>query len=136
DKDGFKRFMEDVMSSLRKEQIINSQSLGRIILSGHSGGYQVISSIVAVGGLSDHVKEVWLFDALYARTEKFMDWYNHQHGRMINLFTEHGGTKQETETLMADSKRKNIPFLFKNASAITPPDLKKNGLIFIFTDLE
>ncbi|WP_150107666.1 hypothetical protein [Pedosphaera parvula] len=136
DEGGFNRFMDDVMSTLRKGKVINSQPLGRIILSGHSGGYQVISSIVTVGGLSDHVKEVWLFDALYARTEKFMDWHNQQHGKMINLFTEHGGTKQENETLMADLKKKNISFVFKNESAITPPDLKKNDLIFVFTDLE
>jgi hypothetical protein len=136
DQGGFKRFMDDVMDTLRKEHVINSQSLGKIILSGHSGGYQVMSSIVTVGGLSDQVKEVWLFDALYARTEKFMDWHNHQHGRMVNIFTEHGGTKQETEALMSDLKKKNIRFLFKNEADATLPDLKNNHLIFLFTDLE
>jgi hypothetical protein len=136
DQGGFKRFMDDVLDTLRKEHVIHSESLGKIILSGHSGGYQVMSSIVTVGNLSDQVKEVWLFDALYARTEKFMDWYNHQHGRMINIFTEHGGTKEETEALMADLKKKNILFLFKNEAEATPFDLRNNHLIFLFTDLE
>ena len=136
DQGGFKRFMDDVMDTLRKEHVIHSESPGKIILSGHSGGYQVISSIVTMGGLSNQVKEVWLFDALYARTEKFMAWHNRQHGRMVNIFTEHGGTKGETEALMADLKKKNTPFLFKNEAEATPLDLKNNHLIFLFTDLE
>jgi hypothetical protein len=136
DEGGFKRFMDDVMNTLREERVIRSQSIGRIILSGHSGGYQVVSSIVSVGGLSDHVKEVWLFDALYARTEKFMDWYNHQHGRMINIYTKDGGTKEETELLIADLKKKNAAFFEKKEAEVKADELQKNRLIFIFTDLE
>src|SRR5206468_311886 len=83
-----KRFMSDVIETLRAKGAIKKAAIGNVILSGHSGGYQVISSILARGGLTDHVKEVWLFDALYAQTEKFTDWFDHQHGRLINIFTE------------------------------------------------
>ena len=66
DPDGFTLFMQEVAANLRQKAALAKRdfSLGKIVLSGHSGGYQVISSIVAVGGLSDHVKEVWPFDAL------------------------------------------------------------------------
>jgi hypothetical protein len=136
DEGGFKRFMTDVMAALRKKQVIESQSLGRIILSGHSGGYQVISSIVAVGGLTDDVKEVWLFDALYAQTPKFVNWQEHTHGRLISLYTEHGGTKEENENLMAELKSKNAPFLSKPEAEIVAKELQKQPVIFIFSDLE
>jgi len=45
-----------------------------IILSGHCGGYRVISAILDRGGRSAHVKEVWLFDALYAESDRFLMW--------------------------------------------------------------
>jgi hypothetical protein len=136
DEGGFKRFMTDVMETLRKEKAIESQSIGKIILSGHSGGYQVISSIVAVGGLTDNVKEVWLFDALYAQTPKFVNWQEQTHGRIISLYTEHDGTKGENEKLMADLKGKNVEVVFKPESEITPKELQKNPLVFIFSELE
>src|SRR5260370_30595309 len=97
DPDGFKRFMSDVGGILRqKPGFRNDFSIGRIVLSGHSGGYQVISSILDRGGLSDKVKEVWLFDALYAQTEKFLAWMDKEGGRLLNIYTEHGGTRDET----------------------------------------
>ncbi|HZQ46109.1 MAG TPA: hypothetical protein VFC07_03790 [Verrucomicrobiae bacterium] len=139
DENGFKKFMSEVMQTLRQREVIKSEPIGTIILSGHSGGYQVMSSIVAKGGLSDEVKEVWLFDALYARTDKFMDWYkDHPGRRMIDIYTEHGGTKGETEKLMASLKvpTQEIPFLFKKESEVTSQDLKKNQLVFLFSELE
>lgn len=139
DENGFKKFMGDVMDTLRQHNVIQSEPVGSIILSGHSGGYQVMSSIVAKGGMSDEVKEVWLFDALYARTEKFMDWYkNHPGRRMIDIYTEHGGTKEETEKLMETLKAspQGMPFLFKKESEATSQDLKKNQLVFLFSELE
>ncbi len=139
DENGFKRFMGDVVTTLRERGVIRTGAIGNIILSGHSGGYQVISSIVARGGLSEYVKEVWLFDALYARTDKFMDWYKHYPGRrLIDIYTLHGGTKEETEKLIASLKtaKPEIPFLAKNEADVTASDLRKNRLIFIYSALE
>lgn len=138
DENGFKRFMSDVMDTLRQRGVIHSELIGDIILSGHSGGYQVMSSIVARGGLSEKVKEVWLFDALYARTEKFMDWFKkYPDRRLIDIYTEHGGTKGETETLMASLKAApdKCPFVSKKEMEATDQDLKNNRLIFLFSDL-
>ena len=136
DPDGFKRFMTDVMATLRNRKVIGDETLGGIILSGHSGGYEAISSVLAVGGLTDHVREVWLFDALYGRTEKFMNWFDRStNTRFIDIYTEHGGTKTETERLIADLTQKKTPFLAKKESEVTPADLHTNRLIFIFTDL-
>ena len=138
DENGFKKFMGDVMDTLKQRGAIKGGEIGNIILSGHSGGYQVMSSIVARGGLSDHVKEVWLFDALYARTENFMDWFNQQHGlRLIDIYTEHGGTKGETEKLMESLRAtpEKTPFISKKEDEATSEDLKKNRLIFLFSAL-
>ena len=112
DPDGFKRFMAEVVETLRQKSALKKKdfALGQIVLSGHSGGYQVISAIVDRGGLTDHVREVWLFDALYAQTDKFLAWIDRHQGRFIDIYTEHGGTKAETEKLMATLKQRGTPF--------------------------
>lgn len=139
DENGFKRFMGEIMATLQQRGVIGAEPVGDIILSGHSGGYEVISSILAHGGMNDNIKEVFLFDALYGRTEKFMNWFDHYpNRRMINLYTEHGGTKQETEKLIADVKarKSSVSFVSKNEADLTPRDLKKFQLVFIFTPME
>jgi hypothetical protein len=137
DPDGFKRFMDEVVANLRKHSALknNEFALGKMILSGHSGGYQVISSIVDHGGLTDHIKEVWLFDALYAQTEKFRAWADKEHGRLMNIYTAHGGTKEETELMMEQYKKSGTPFFAAKENEIKPDELRTNKLIFIFTEL-
>jgi hypothetical protein len=137
DPDGFKRFMDEVMATVRQQSNLKKKdfALGNIIISGHSGGYEVLSAIVDCGGLTDHVKEVWLFDALYARTEKFLAWSDKTHGRLLNIYTEHGGTKEETEALMATLKQRNTAFFSAKESDVKPADLQTCQPLFIYTDL-
>jgi hypothetical protein len=137
DPDGFKRFMEDVMQTLRQKSALTKKdfALGQIVLSGHSGGYEVISGIVNCGGLTDRVSEVWLFDALYAQTDKFLAWIDRKQGRFIDIYTEHGGTKAETEQLMAMLKQRGTAFFAGKEGDAKPADLQANKLIFLYTDL-
>jgi hypothetical protein len=137
DPDGFKRFMADVMQTLRQASGLKKKdlTLGQIVLSGHSGGYEVISAILDRGGLTDHVKEVWLFDALYSQTDKFQAWIDRQQGRFIDIYTEHGGTKARTEELMASLKQHGTAFFAAKEEDSKPADLEAHRLIFIFTDL-
>jgi len=37
---------------------------------------------------------------MYAQTDKFLAWMYKEPGRLINIYTEHGGTKDETEQLI------------------------------------
>src|SRR4051812_19731516 len=91
DEAGFSRFMTEVMRTLKQKSALKRKDakIGQIILSGHSGGYQVISSILDRGGLSEHVKEVWLFDALYAQADKFLTWFEKGDKRLLDIYTEH-----------------------------------------------
>jgi len=136
DTNGFARFMNEAINVLEKKGVTRHARLGKIILSGHSGGYEVISSILERGGLNDHVREVWLFDALYGRTEKFVNWWftNDNRTRFIDIYTEHGGTKEETENLMASLKKQAIPFYFAKEPAASTEAITKNKLVFLFTD--
>jgi len=137
DPDGFKRFMADVVDTLRQQSALKKKdfAIGQIVLSGHSGGYEVISAIVDRGGLTDHVREVWLFDALYAQTDKFLAWIDRHLGRFIDIYTEHGGTKAETEQLMALLKQRGTFFFAGKEGEAKTVALQMNRLVFLYTDL-
>ena len=137
DPDGFKRFMEEVAQTLRARSALEQKdfTLGNIVLSGHSGGYHVMAAILDHGGLTEHVKEVWLFDALYGETDKFMAWLDRQHGRLLDIYTARGGTREETERLLATLKQRGAAFYAGNEADVQPADLRKHQPVFLFTDL-
>lgn len=136
DKDGFKNFIDDVVTFLVQQKKVKSPRIGDIILSGHSGGYHVISYILMRGGIPGRIKEVYLLDALYGETEKYSYWLDHYKGKMINIYTDSGGTKYETESLMADLKGWGIPYYAAEELDATAMDLRKNKLIFLHTKLQ
>jgi hypothetical protein len=134
---GFQRFMSEVVQTLKQRSSLRNRNfeVGRIILSGHSGGYQVISSILDRGGLTDTLSEVWLFDALYARTDKFLAWLERKQGRLMIVYTEHGGTKQETEQMMTTLKERGTDFFSGRESDLKLDINQRQGAVFLFTDL-
>jgi hypothetical protein len=92
--------------------------------------------ILMRGGLSASIKQVILLDALYADTEKYVYWLDHYDGKLIDIYTDHGGTKDDSENLMADLKGWGIPFVsYNNESDVTDFGLANNRLVFIHTDL-
>jgi hypothetical protein len=137
DPGGFARFIKEVSDRLRQSPAVGLKSftVGNIILSGHSGGYQVVSSILDRGGLIGQIKEVWLFDALYGQTAKFLAWWEKSRGRLLNIYTEHGGTKSQTEQMMGILRERGIPFLTAKQAQITVADLRRNRLVFMYSDL-
>jgi len=137
DTNGFKVFMAEALDKLRASGALakTNFTLGNVILSGHSGGYHVMAGILDRGGLPEKIREAWLFDALYGNTENFLAWQNTQDGRLLNIYTDHGGTKPETEKLMADYRTNGVSFVALEETNSVPADLNKSKIIFIHTDL-
>ena len=137
DAGGFKKFIEELTATLKSRKIFKNAdfSIGNVILSGHSGGYRVMSAIVDRGGLSSNVKEVWILDGLYAETEKFLAWSDREQGRLVNIYTDGGGTKDDSETMMELLKKRGTPFLAVEETKVTQAELKANKLVFIHTEL-
>jgi hypothetical protein len=135
DKNGFKKFMSELTDSLKTKKIIPPGNIGNIILSGHSGAFRVISYILQRGGITNQIKEVFLFDALYSQTEKYAYWVDHYKGRLINIYTDDGGTKDETERFIEDLNDWGFKLVSKEEKDLNDDDLIKNRLIFIHTGL-
>lgn len=134
---GFKRFADELAAALRGKAGFQRTdfAIGRIILAGHSGAYKVMAAILDRGGLPDRVSEVWLFDALYADADKFRAWWDRGQGRLLNIYTENGGTKDNSEAMMHRLKQRGTPFLLKPDTAITAEELKSGRLVFLSSDL-
>jgi hypothetical protein len=133
---GLQRLLSETFETLQRTKSIKSR-LGNVILSGHSGAYRAIAFMLLRGGVP--VREVWLFDALYGQTEKFTHWLEHDckrlRGRFINIYTDDGGTKAESEKLMEDLTAWRIPHSLKPEAELTEQDLKHSSVVFIHTDL-
>ena len=102
-----------------------------LVLAGHSGAYRVISFILLRGGLTENVREVYLFDALYGQVEKFAWWADHAPGRLVVIHTPKGGTRAQTLDFLDDLRAWGIPFAEVPESAVTAELLRKNRLVFI-----
>lgn len=135
DKDGLKNLLNDVLRFLKEKKKITSTAIGNIVLVGHSGSYRPMAFCLMRGGVTKNISDVILFDALYGQTEKFAYWIDHYKGRFINIYTDSGGTKEESELLMADLEGWGIPYLLNNEQDISTSDLLKNRIIFIHSDL-
>ena len=162
DTNGFKIFMDEAMEKLRASGALaelerrsptrpgaglkragsetgapdaegRAPEIGNIILSGHSGGYHVMAAIVDHGGLSGKIKEVWLFDALYGGTENFVEWQKSQNGRLLDIYTDHGGTKDETENLMAFYKTNDVSFFAAEETNALPRRSARRTKLFFCT---
>lgn len=137
DADGFARFIAEVVATLRTRAGFERKefSVGRVILSGHSGGYRVIAGILDRGGLPKNADEVWLFDGLYGRVDSYLAWADRTHGRLINLYTDGGGTKDESEKLKARLIARGTAVLAVEETAVVANTLKGAPFIFIHTEL-
>lgn len=135
DENGFRNLINEIVEVLYQKEIISSKSIGDIILSGHSGGYRVISYILLRGELTENIKEVFLFDGLYGQIEKYTHWLDHYNGRFINIYTKDGGTKDQSQNLMECFNSWKILYIFKNEIDLSDDDLRNNRIIFIYTDL-
>jgi hypothetical protein len=98
----FSRLVADVLGTLKERGVVEKPRPGSIVLAGHSGAYRVISFILLRGGLTDNVREVYLFDALYGELEKFAWWVEHSRGRLVVIHTPGGGTRTRTLDFIDD----------------------------------
>jgi hypothetical protein len=129
----FNKLVNNVLEELvGRHMIATTARPGNVILAGHSGAYRVMANILQNGNVP--VNEVILFDALYADTDKFLTWLTAAGDhRFIDLYTDNGGTFDETKDLMRQVKNLHIPADSLEESALTPTILQNNKIIFIHT---
>jgi hypothetical protein len=127
----FKALVADVLRGLKTKRLIQPNCIPRhILLGGHSGAYRVMARIIKNGQLT--IDEVMLFDALYAETEIFFNWIkgDMQH-RFINLFTDYGGTLDETRAMTKLLDNDDVYYLQVEEKALSPAQYRSQRVLFI-----
>jgi hypothetical protein len=132
----FSSLVSDVLGALKARGVIANTKPGSIVLAGHSGAYRVMAFILTRGGLTANIREVYLFDALYAQSEKFAHWIDCFSGKLVDIYTAEGGTREQSLDFMDDLRAWDIPFVAVPESAVTQDLLRKNRLIFVESALE
>ncbi|HTD39588.1 MAG TPA: hypothetical protein VK671_03140 [Mucilaginibacter sp.] len=127
----FKGLTQDVLNGLKGQHLIpKGCKAGHILLAGHSGAYRVMARIIKNGQMP--IDEVILFDALYAETPIFLDWIKADNThRFIDLYTDHGGTDEETHNMVKLIAQEHIPYLESEEGNINFQSILDNRLIFI-----
>lgn len=100
--EGFKKFVAEVLETLaRTNQVPKGTAARNIVLAAHSGGYRVVAHILEFGGLTERIREVWLFDASYGNLEFLAAPFAAKDGerQLRSVFTDH--LMPENVTLMS-----------------------------------
>ena len=89
ERNGLKKFINEILTKLKDEQKIRSSRLGQLIISAHSGGYRPAILGLANGGLRKNINEIFLFDSFYDLTEKIIPWLKiDKDNRLRTIYTE------------------------------------------------
>ncbi len=128
----FKQLVADVIAQLKKQHAIPAKAKeGNIVLAGHSGAYRVIANILKNG--NEPVQEVFLFDALYAEVDKFMEWVQaDKKHHFVHWFTNHGGgTDEMSDTMMKQLGSQYINYSLVEEAAVLPGTVKTARVLFV-----
>jgi hypothetical protein len=132
----FNSQLNEIANKLKSDRHLTKTKIGKIVLAGHSGAFRVMAFMLEFGGLSNNVKEVYLFDALYSQTDKFINWIELSDNRFINIYCDDGGTKEKTEEMMKMLEVDNVKFYQVKEVNLSSDMLKDNRIIFIHSDLQ
>jgi len=128
----FKTLVGDVLNALKTKRLIskNCQS-GHILLGGHSGAYRVMARIIQNGQMP--IDEAMLFDSLYGETDKFMAWIKADTAhRFIHLYTDHGGTADESHSMVKLLEQEHIAYAeTEERDLTTAQQVKEDRILFI-----
>lgn len=128
---GFSRFVAELLSRLDSAGIVPGARAGSIALAGHSGGYRIVASILRRGGLASSIREVWLFDALYARETTFADWVARKQGRFICLSARNSDTGDRAAALAGHLAAQGLEVLRGDDAEPAAPE---RGALFLSSE--
>jgi hypothetical protein len=108
---GFKSFMDE--SADRLAQLYGDPGAAKafaampVVIVGYSGGYVPTAWSLAVGGLGNRVRGVFLLDAVYGELDKFASWIeNNRSAFFVSSYTRY--TKRRDKELMRMLRDKGI----------------------------
>lgn len=109
DRGGLARLLADVLAYLNAQNVTGASTIGRVVITAHSGGYGGAGGSLSVGGV-ETITDVLLFDAAYGYFDAFADWANASPSHhFMSAFT--GDTSMGNTVLMAKMQNATHPDL-------------------------
>lgn len=133
DEGGFQRFIDELLDSLLADKLIPDRAIGRIMLSGHSGGYYAIGNILRHGAYTEKISDVFLFDGLYALEDDYLNWLKNYEGRFVHIYTGNGGTFDNSMHFMKVCDSLGIPYVQANTADIK--EMPPGRILMLYSDL-
>jgi hypothetical protein len=130
---GFTAFVEECLAALHASGVTTTETLGSVVLAGHSGGFHTVGQIISNEDLIDHVREAYLFDATYAQLENYAALAERPGTRLRSIFTAH--LAEENVDLMCDLQHRGVPYVFLHDELVTDEILASEPVVFMHTDL-
>jgi len=132
DTDGLTNLLSESLAFLKKEGKVGpTATLGKVALTAHSGGYKVVSAILARKEKLD-ITDVILFDATYGGLGAFADWVaSDKKHRLMSICTDHLGHKNAQ--LMALLQKRKQSFQVRMEGDLTIQNVARRGATFVLT---
>lgn len=142
---GFAALMEEAVGVLRAEKRLPSDArIGNVVVSGLSGGYRPVATVLDRGGLDDQISEVWLVDAAYSfQAELAKPFASPNSGKTLrSIFTNH--LAPENVRIMALIGKSGTRVAVTDDDILTTapvgtdelrPLLRRERILFIHTNL-
>lgn len=133
DPGGLARLLADTLGFLNANGVTPARSIGRVVLSAHSGGYGGAGGALARGGV-DSISDVLLFDAAYGYFDAIAAWATAAPSRhLLSVFT--GDTSLGNTALMAKIQAGRRELRVLDAATMTPALLQTREPTFVVTDV-
>ena len=94
-----------------------------------------MSYILNIGGITEKINAVFLFDGLYSNVDLYTNWIENFNGRFINIFTPDGGTKDESEKLIRYFDTQKIQYSLIDTENFSANDIKDYRIVIIKSQL-
>ncbi|CAN5263072.1 hypothetical protein BH09SUM1_BH09SUM1_15190 [soil metagenome] len=132
DQDGLKNLLTETMTVLKSSGKANTEEIGHIIVTGHSGGYFPIAMCLSRGGMDDKISEAWLLDAAYGNLDSYTGYMQqHPDRRFRSIFTEH--LANENVQIMATLGKAGLDFDLRIDTDADESLLKTKPRVFLHT---
>jgi len=134
DNGGLRRLLEEVTAFLQAEGKVNTSTIGKVVITAHSGGYNGAGAVLDHGGLGENITDCVLFDATYGWREQFAKWAqaSPEH-RLVSFYTEH--LAERNKQMMGMLTKSNTAFVQLNEADLNEAELHARGAKFIETKL-
>jgi len=133
DPGGLRRLVIEVLEKLKQEGKTTSLKTGRIVLSGHSAGYRVMSFCLEHGGMENHIREVYLLDGCHDRFEHFARWAGrNRQARLLSIFTD--GLAWQHVSMMLQMQKLKVPVELMAENKVTDEMLRRKRALLMFTN--